>query len=317
MPQQAYDVAVEIDLPRSLHNIQIGNFMVDMIMLSPTYKHVGRATSTDPFNLRSWIPTETILFSSRRPAILTYSSDLVSLGKQIAGLPWYLLGWRRENEKLDVPMAEGVTFKKGWKNIPNRVYLDIQSRGQDIQVYDMRLILRARFSGLRWLMYNHRIISFVIFTTAFWVAEVIFALVAWLLLQSTLDSGGDGEAIKSEDPSGSSKIKTEMQNDDVMDTDDLDLSDTPRSFPTYGRESPLPYVPKVKSEDDSEDLVSDEIRTHPRAAEADDESEELIDVGSTFAGARSGSGLGTSFSESAVKTAAQRRRSRGKNGPNQ
>jgi len=36
------------------------------------------------------------------------------------------------------------------------------------------------------------------------------------------------------------------------ETDDPDLSDTPRTFPTYGRQAPLRYVPKVKDEDEDE-----------------------------------------------------------------
>jgi len=162
------------------------------------------------------------------------------------------------------------------------------------------------------------IISFVIFTTTFWAAEVIFALVAWLLLQSALSSEGDGRAVvKSEDLDGSGTIKTETQDDNVMDMDDLDLSDTPRSFPTYGRQAPLRYIPKVKSEDDNEELVSDEVRTHPRAAEADDESEEPIDVGNVFGRGISDSGLGTSFSESGITSAGQRRRSKSAKGLSQ
>jgi seipin len=142
--------------------------------------------------------------------------------------------------------------------------------------------------------------------------------VAWILLQSALSSEGDGGAVvKSEHLGGSGTIKTETQEDDVMDMDDLDLSDTPRSFPTYGRQAPLRYIPKVKSEDDNEELVSDEVRSHPRAAEADDESEEPIDVGNAFGRGISDSGLGTSFSESGITSAAQRRRSRSGKGLSQ
>jgi seipin len=313
--QQSYDIKLELDLPRSPPNLQAGNFMLDMVLLSPTYQPVVQSAEAG-FDIRGSIPSEAVLLSSRRPAILTYHPRLVSLSKQVAALPWYILGWRRDAEKLEIPMAEGVSFRKGWRNVPALVYLELQGKGQDIQVYDVQLKLRARYEGIRWLMYNHRIFSFVIFTTAFWFAEVIFAILTWMLWNSQSGSGkekGQGE-LKGEDTDVSTIIKTERENGE-LETDDLDLSDTPRSFPTYGRQPPLQYVPRVKTEGDGERLVMDETMLQPFAAEADDESEEPVDVGS-FRGGRSDSGLGTSFSEggASLRGGVQRRRSRGGKG---
>ena len=312
MPQQTYDVTVHIDMPHSPPNLQMGNFMVDLVMLSPTYKPVARPSPDDPFDIRSWIPAETILFSSRRPAILTYHSDVVRIGKQVACLPSYLLGWRHETEHLEINMAEGVTFEKGLGNLPTKIYLDLQSKGHDIQVYTVKLALRARFSGMKWLMYNHRILAFIIFTSAFWAAEMLFALLALFIMQSALGPGEDEKAKIKEDryDDSLSRIKPEKAEDD-LDFDDLDLSDMPRSFPTYGRQAPLHYVPKIKSEDDGKGMVFDEARTHPRAAEADDESEDPVGIRNSFGGGRSDSGIGTSYSESGAHGGLQRRKSRG------
>lgn len=313
--QQSYDIKLELDLPRSPPNLQAGNFMLDMVLLSQTYQPVAQASETG-FDIRGSMPSDAVLFSSRRPAILTYHPRLVNLSKQVAALPWYILGWRRDAEKLEIPMAEGVSFRKGWRNVPTLVYLELQGKGQEIQVYDVKLKLRARYEGIRWLMYNHRIFSFVVFTTAFWFAEVIFAVLTWMLWNSRSASGkekGKGE-LKGEDTDASTIIKTERE-DGELETDDLDLSDTPRSFPTYGRQAPLQYVPRVKTEDDGEKLAMDETTSQSFAAEADDESEEPIDVGS-FRGGRLDSGLGTSFSEggASLRGRVQRRRSRGGKG---
>lgn len=153
-------------------------------------------------------------------------------------------------------------------------------------------------------MYNHRIISFFTLVGAFWFAEVIFAGVGWLAFRSLFTpvskdlvrteegiKGGDGDA-------SAEAVKAEET------TDEPDLSDTPRTFPTYGRQAPLRYEPKIKDED-SEEYVIDETAIQPLTAEADDESEDL--------GGRSGrtdSGIGTSFSERSEK-GLSRRRSRG------
>lgn len=212
-------------------------------------------------------------------------------------------------------MAEGVSFEKGWANMPSKIYLDLQTRGHDIQVYAVKLILRARFSGIRWLMYNHRILAFIVFTGAFWVAEMFFAVLALVVMQSALSTGEDSKAKIEEDKyDGSvSRIKSEKGEDD-LDLDDLDLSDTPRSFPTYGRQAPLHYVSKIKPEDDSDEMLSDEVRTHPKAAEADDESEEVMDIRSAIGAGRSDSGLGTSYSESGAQRSVQRRKSKSRTG---
>jgi hypothetical protein len=313
--QQAYDVLLELDIPRSPPNLQAGNFMLDMVMLSPAYKPTIPLSSIPDLtiSIRPSIPADVILYSSRRHAILTYHSELINIGKQLAGLPWYLLGWRRDAEKLEIKMAEGVLFSKGWKNVPTSVYLELQGQGQIIQVYDVHLKLRARFSGIRWLMYNHRIFSFVVFTTTFWAAEIFFTILAWILLNLRTKGTVLGTQIKAEVNAGSSTVKIEKDEDGALETDDLDLSDTPRSFPTYGRQAPLRYIPKFKKEDDSEEYVMDETATQPQTVEADDESEEPVDIGGSFKAGISDSGIGTSFSEggSGLLSAAQRRRSRG------
>ncbi len=89
------------------------------------------------------------------------------------------------------------------------------------------------------------------------------------------------------------------------DVDEPDLSDTPRTFPTYGRQAPLRFVPKVK-EEDSEEFIMDETAIQPLTAEADDEDEEL----EVYRGGRD-SGIGTSFSEGGERSGVSRRRSRG------
>jgi hypothetical protein len=67
-------------------------------------------------------PSETdVLAHSRRPAILTYASPLVDTVNRVAAVPFFLLGFRKEAEKLDVRMMEGLQFARGWRNVPKRV----------------------------------------------------------------------------------------------------------------------------------------------------------------------------------------------------
>ena len=287
--------------------------MLSLSLLSPAY--IPPVPSSVPPTIlqeshSSTINPSQILFLSRRPAILTYTSHLVSLSSRILSLPLYMLGLKQESEVLHIPMAESALFKKGRANVPAYVLLELQT-GQEVQVYDVQIQFKARFGGLRWLMYNHRILSFFAFTTAFWFSEILFTGVGWIALQYIFISSSSKiktEGAIKEEETDTSTVKVETKEEEP-ETDEPDLSDTPRTFPTYGRQPPLRYVPKVKDED-SEEYVLDETAIQPLAAmEADDEEDEE-DVFRTR-----DSGIGTSFSEGGGRGGVARRRSgRGRGG---
>jgi len=202
-------------------------------------------------------------------------------------------------------MGEMVAFPKGWKNIPAWALLEVEA-GNGIQIYDVHIRFSARFSGMRWCMYNHRILSFVFGVGVFWGAECVFALLAFIAIQTYF-------APKSESKGAiEAKVETETEVKEEDTDDDPDLSDTPRTFPTYGRQAPLRYEPRVKDEE-SEEEVLDETAIQPLVAEADDEeSGEDVEIeveGEEEMGVDSG--IGTSFSEGGVRGGVARRRSRG------
>ncbi len=135
---------------------------------------------------------------------------------------------------------------------------------------------------------------------------MVFAGLGWMVVRNMFSAEGEREEIKEEE--GTEWTGTIKNEDDELE--DPDLSDTPRTFPTYGRQPPLRYVPKVK-EEDNEESVLDEIADQPPAAEADDEDEE---EGEDFPqrGGKTDSGIGTSFSEAGERSGLARRRSKGK-----
>jgi len=283
--------------------------MLSLSLLSPSYKlsipPIAPAQA-DPISPASTtVSPDELLYFSRRPAILTYTSKLVTLSSQLFSLPLYIIGVKKESEVLHIPMGESATFSRGWKNVPGYAMLEIQA-GQEVQVYDVRLHFKARFSGMRWLMYNHRILSFILFTGLFWSSEVIFAMLSWLALRMLFASSAPVK--KEDDETDTTVIKA--------DSDEPDLSDTPRTFPTYGRQPPLRYEPKVKEENGSEEIVLDETTIQPLGVEADDEDEdEDEEAYRGTGGLRTDSGIGTSFSEAGERVeGVTRRRSRGGRG---
>ena len=110
--------------------------MLELSLLSPSN------------SLSSSKPGPEVLAQSLRPAILTYASPIVDTASKVSQLPWYLLGWRKEAERLEVSMMEGVKFARGWRNVPGSLKLEIHST-EPMQIYDATVNFVARFSGLR------------------------------------------------------------------------------------------------------------------------------------------------------------------------
>ena len=125
------------------------------------------------------------LARSRRPAILKYRSWAVEYLYRLTELHWYMLGFRNEAEDLSISMFERISFSKGWRNVPSSLRLEIQS-SKPMQIYSAKALFRARFTGLRWMMYNHRIISAAIFISVFWSVEMVCAGIAWAVLAAYL-----------------------------------------------------------------------------------------------------------------------------------
>ena len=285
--------------------------MLDTALLAPSSKpHIP---PTDPNHLAVTTNT-TILAHSRRPAILTYVSPLVDTASTLSGIPFYVLGWKTESEVLEVPIFEGVEFAKGWTNVPRTVKVVVEA-DEKMQFYEAGVKIVARFGGLRWMIYNHRILSYLFFTSTFWTCSMLSSLVAWFAL-STFFASDKGGGPKKETEDESEVIKSEEQEDEQFDPlSTEDLSDTSRSFPTLGRQMPLHFSSrrdtvkreqgevedKVKREQDS---VVASTNIQPLGAEADDEEDE------DELGVRSwrDSGLGTSFEEGDRKSSLHRRR---------
>lgn len=262
MSLQAYDVTLFLRLPLTRSNIDAGNFMVDLTLHAPETANtieVDSATSTAS-TLNS---SSAVLAHSRRPAILTYTSTIVNTASTLTGLPWYVLGWKKESEALAVPMFEGVQFAKGSTNVPNSVHLTIEpSPEAQMQFYNASIRFVARFGGLRWLLYHHKFLSFFIFTTVFWGSSVLSMLLVWLGLSLYLSSPPGKTVAEKEGllkPNGTLKSEP-TDSDAAFDPTSLeDLSDTSRTFPTLARgQAPLRFssgatrAARAKGEEEAE-----------------------------------------------------------------
>ncbi|KAI8631378.1 putative adipose-regulatory protein-domain-containing protein [Xylariaceae sp. FL1651] len=179
MLEQAYDVSVELTLPRSPANLERGNFMVALYAMKskPDNPAFAFSVPSDPYE---HVTNNNVVFSSRRPALIPYQDSLVSTASRILFLLYHIIfSHVSQTTTLVIPMGELVEFRDV---LPLSILLDVQA-GQTLQVYSCTITLVARLTGIRWFMYNHRILSFVACTTIFWFAEMLSMGIAWITLE--------------------------------------------------------------------------------------------------------------------------------------
>ncbi|MCJ1281670.1 hypothetical protein MMC26_000992 [Xylographa opegraphella] len=304
--------------------------MLDLALLSPSDSISAPADLVSPALVSSNI-SGSVLALSRRPAILTYTSPIVDTASKLSSLPWYMLGWRKESEVLEINMFEGVVFSKGWRNIPDKVRLTVEA-DEKMQFYEVSFRIVARFGGLRWasstayphtrwistdrrfswILYNHRILSYLFFTTTFFTVSLTSTCLAYLFLSSYLSSVSP-PITKSESGIHIKREPSASESEPFNPLSTSDLSDASRTFPTIGRQMPLHFSSRTntrkREEDDARvkqeeaDELERTTRVQPLVAEPDDEDE---DDDAEFFSFRD-SGIGTSLDEG-DRRAVQRRR---------
>ena len=167
-------------------------------------------------------------------------------------------------------------------------------------------------------MYNHRIISFVAFTTVFWTMSTISMTIAWLILSywfARPASPKEEKDMTATNGHAKGTVKTEPSEEDVDPFSTEGLSESQRSFPTIGRQMPLRFPvqsrdtqPQIKREPTNEaEQIEESANIEPLAAEADDEDDEEEAM---ERGRRTDSGIGTSLDELDRTNSVQRRRRR-------
>ncbi|KAI0442777.1 putative adipose-regulatory protein-domain-containing protein [Xylaria telfairii] len=297
MQEQAYDVTVDLTLPRSPANLERGNFMVALYALksAPTNPAlVAIATSgSGPPDPYQHVTADNVVFASRRPVLVPYADPVVTAASRVFFLLYHVV-WPHaaETTTLTVPMGELVEFSRG--ALPLSVLVDVQA-GQALQVYSSRVTLVARLSGLRWFMYHHRILAFAAFTTAFWVAEMVAAGFAWLVLRSWF-SAQDGK-VEDGGPAGGGMYER-MRRGDTDDDDDVD----PLKVKAEEEEEEEDDDDDVKIKDESPDPESEPelVSRYRHVGDADDEG-----------GSEEDTGVGTSFRDGSEGGQMRRRVSRG------
>ncbi|XP_063294718.1 seipin isoform X1 [Pelobates fuscus] len=157
MHGQPYHISMELQLPESIVNQDLGMFMVSM----SCYTRGGKQIS-----------------HTARSAILHYKSPLLRTLETITLLPLLLVGLSEQKQSLEVELFSSYREDSYVPTIG--AVIEIQS--VRIQIYNAELRVHAHFTGLRYLLYHYPISSAVIGVSSNFVflsVLVVLSYVQW------------------------------------------------------------------------------------------------------------------------------------------
>lgn len=157
MQGQEYKVAIQIDMPESPKNRDLGMFMVCSELRDSDY----------------FVRADTC-----RSAMLEYKSPSIRAIQKLITLPMILVGLMEENQSVAVEV-----FPKYIENVDHpitEVYVEIQSH--NIEFYKVTLHITANFSGLRYLIHNFPLLSAAFGITSNFVMLLVSAFAVWYFI---------------------------------------------------------------------------------------------------------------------------------------
>ncbi len=161
MAEQAYDVFVTLTVPNVNANYDIGNFMVQLDIVSGTSEH---------------------LVTAKKAAILLYRSYLVQTMSTILSCWPVLLGLQDESQEITTILLQDFVFEKAWLKGPLFARVEVHASG--LRVYQSSIEIRTKLRGVQRLLYHYKLLSFLVFTVSFWLFSLTFALVSWAVAWS-------------------------------------------------------------------------------------------------------------------------------------
>jgi len=186
---QAYQVVLELDMPETLVNQQLGMFMIELKF----YTYGG-----------------TIIQKASRAVsgMLRYKSYLLQLAETIFYLPLLLIGYSEQKQTLAVELFKSYVEDTYKPTIG--VIIEVQTRA--VHIYNSVLHLNAVFSGLRYFMYSWP------FTSSLLGIVTIFFFLAVVVLLSVYNFGTSNE--KFETVSEYVTPATDFQDDEIKQEKD-------------------------------------------------------------------------------------------------
>ncbi|XP_076262767.1 lipid droplet biogenesis associated protein seipin isoform X2 [Rhynchophorus ferrugineus] len=154
MMGQPYKISLDLEMPESPVNRELGMFMVCV-----DFKSKDGHT----------------LANSCRSAMLHYKSYLLDSIYKLIYIPFFILG--SSEEKQDVHVELFSDYEEYEYKPVTDIYIEIQSR--HIEIYSAKFSVNAKFSGLRYIMFNYPVLSATVGITANLFFIALICLINW------------------------------------------------------------------------------------------------------------------------------------------
>uniref|UniRef100_A0A674HMH5 Seipin n=1 Tax=Taeniopygia guttata TaxID=59729 RepID=A0A674HMH5_TAEGU len=152
---QVYRISLELELPESPVNRELGMFMVTLTC----YGHGGRTLAT-----------------ASRSAMLHYRSRLLRALHTVAFSGLFLSGFAEQSQTLELELM--ARYREDPYTPTVGALVEIRSRR--VQLYGARLRVHAHFSGLRYLLYHFPLTSAVLGVAGNWALLALLTLGGYL-----------------------------------------------------------------------------------------------------------------------------------------
>lgn len=191
--QVDYNVHLQLDLPRTTHNQEIGNFMVRASFVNNfTWEQLDQDLNFPVDRVYHGLPKPFFECIERKMAIMPYKSTLLEYCDTLVFLPLYILNLKSQHSILRIP------FQELTKPVPEKKHILIEM-DRIVNMKSAQLIWTVKWRGIRYLMYNYRLFMFAIGTWSFWTVEIIaMIIVAYLVISKFGGSNIGGENIASD-----------------------------------------------------------------------------------------------------------------------
>nr|XP_046151879.1 seipin-like isoform X1 [Oncorhynchus gorbuscha] len=143
---QPYRISLELEMPESPANQELGMFMVRMFC----YSGQGQTVTSSARSVRQ-------LSSSSRFTMLRYRSGLLQTLGTLFLIPFFLAGTADQKQLVEVELFSEYREDSYAPSIG--AIIEIQS--QRVQIYSANLYIHAHFTGIRYFLYNFPTLSAV------------------------------------------------------------------------------------------------------------------------------------------------------------
>ncbi|XP_044126371.1 seipin isoform X2 [Bufo gargarizans] len=194
---QPYRITLELYVPESTVNQDLGMFMVSMSFYTKGGKEI---------------------FYTARSAMLHYKSPLLKTLETLATFPLLLMGFSEQKQTLEVELHSEYREDS---YVPTTGAV-IQVQSVHIQIYSAELRVHAHFTGLRYILYNYPVISAIIGITSNFVFMSVLVLLSYLQFAFGRSRSRAGNRVQS----GTETERSETQEGRVSQTERSETLDT-------------------------------------------------------------------------------------------